>query len=1328
MTEPNLDKYPPTPEQQSLVGRVLGFCIYNKLVVGLITLAIVAWGVYVAPFDWEFRPVDNPVPVDAIPDIGENQQIVFTEWPGRSPQDVENQITYPLTSALMGVPHVKTIRSSSMFGFSSIYIIFEEFSSFERVVEGKDFYWTRSRVLEKLNSLPAGTLPEGVQPALGPDATAMGQIFWYTLEGRDEAAKPTGGWDLEELRSIQDWQVRLALRAAQGVSEVASIGGMVREYQIDVNPDALRAANVTLEEVFDAVRQSNIDVGAQTIELNRVEYIIRGIGFLKSVADIEGRVVKSNNNVPILVKHVATVSVGGEPRRGILDKSGAEAVGGVVVARFGSNPLAVIRDVKKKIGDLSPALPTKALIDPKVSPDEVRRFAAQHGFEPYEAGRPSQAPWLEYIRKTPRQDWPSWLTRSQVAVVPFYDRTGLIQETLGTLNEALYQQVLITVIVIIIMVMHLRSSLLISSVMPLAVLGCFIFMKIFGVDANIVSLSGIAIAIGTVVDMGIVVCENTLWHLKEDPPDMPRAQVIHRAASEVGSAILSAVASTIISFVPVFFMTGAEGKLFRPLAFTKTLALTASIIAALTIIPPAAHLLFTGRISTRKMRVFFYGLIAAAGLALGYLGGYLVAAAIVAFAVYKMAEPWIPAGVQRISPYLANGAALLLVLLLLTLDWEPLGPQLGFWRNIVFVGGLIAVLMGGVLLFQHFYPRILAWCLRHKVAFLSIPATLLVLGATIWLGFDRVFGFVPALAEKAGLGEQTVRSTNLYMAGTHAFPGLGKEFMPPLDEGSFLFMPSTMSHASVGEAMAILQKQDQAISSIPEVETVVGKIGRVESPLDPAPIGMIETVINYKNEYITDRNGQRVNFRHDENGQPVRDAQGQYVPDESGKPIRQWRPHIRTADDIWREIVQAAAIPGTTSAPKLQPIAARVVMLQSGMRAAMGVKIKGPDLEIIERVGLEMERILKEVPGVDPGTVIADRIVGKPYLEIVPDPNALQRYGVTIRAFQDVLEVAVGGIRVTTTVEGRQRFGVRVRYQRELRDNVEALGRIFVSTPDGEQVPMNQLAEIRYVRGPENIKSEDTLLVGYVLFDMKPGHTEVDVVEAAQRVLKDRETAGGFSRPSGVQITFAGTYENQVRATKTLMILVPLSLFTIFLVLYFQFKAVSTTLMVFVGVLVAWSGAFLLIWLYAQSWFLNFAVFGVNLRELFQVHPISLSVAVWVGFLALFGISDDDGVVMGTYLNQTFAIQQPKTIQEIRQATVAAGSRRVRAALMTTATTILALVPVFTSVGRGSDIMVPMAIPSFGGMTIEILTMLIVPVLYCWLKERKLRKERAVRV
>ncbi|WP_233231548.1 efflux RND transporter permease subunit [Tichowtungia aerotolerans] len=1185
-----------TQEQRSLVGRFMRFCLTNRLVVTLSTLAVIFTGILVAPFDWQLAGIERyPIPVDAIPDIGENQQIVFTQWMGRSPQDVEDQISYPLTVSLLGIPDVKTVRSYSMFGFSTIYIIFKE---------DADFYWARTRVLEKLNSLPEGTLPDGVQPALGPDSTALGQIFWYTLEGRDENGNPTGGWSQEELRTLQDWHVRYSLLSAEGVSEVGSAGGYVKEYQVDVDPDAMRAYGVTLDDVARAVQAANVDVGAKTIEMNRVEYFIRGIGFIKEIEDIENSVVKvRDNHVPVLVKQVAHVTAGPAARRGALDKGGAPVVGGVVVARYGDNPLAVINRVKEKIKEIAPSLPRKTLADGTVS---------------------------------------------QVEIVPFYDRSGLIYETLGTLNDAIGQQILITIIVVLVMVMHLRSSILISGMLPLAVLLCFIAMKFFGVQANIVALSGIVIAIGTIVDMGIVICENILRHIDQAPAEEPRLETVHRAVSEVGGAVLTAVLTTVISFLPVFIMIGAEGKLFKPLAFTKTFALLSSIFIALSILPPAAYLLLQRKKRKRKWEL--------------------------------------PSAFSRLGPNAPTWLAVLLVGIFLTNAWEPLGPEKGFILNALFVALLAGGLLGFFHLFRSFYTRMLHWCLRHKLLFLSIPVALVVFGFSAW-------------------------------------KQLGKEFMPPLDEGSFLWMPTTMTHASIGEAIDILSVQDRLIQSVPEVDTVVGKLGRADTPLDPAPISMFETVINYKREYKTDEDGRRINFRY-KRGEFVRDENGELIPDSSGRPFRQWRDHIHSPDDIWNEIVKAAELPGVTSAPKLQPIAARIVMLQSGMRAPMGVKIKGPDLETIEEVGLQIEKLLKEVPSVEPAAVIADRIVGKPYLEIVPDRQALARYGVPIRKFQDVIEIAIGGKQITKTVEGRERFPVRVRYPRELRDSFQTLEKILVPTMTGQQIPITELAKIEYVRGPQVIKSEDTFLTGYVVFDKKSGRAEVDTVEDCKAYLQSKIDSGEFNLPKGVSYTFAGSYENQVRAAKTLSVVLPLALFAIFMIIYFQFKSISTTLIVFSGIFVAWSGGFILVWLYGQPWFMDFSLFGVPMRTLFQIHPVNMSVAVWVGFLALFGIATDDGVIQSTYLTQVFREEKPSTKEEIRHATVEAAQRRVRPCLMTSATTILALLPVLTSTGRGSDVMVPMAIPSFGGMLVVLISIFIVPILYCSVQEHRLKQNQ----
>ena len=1333
MDEPQIKKIPPpTTEKETFVDRFIRFCLQNKLIVGLFLIVILAGGLVVAPFDWDTGGLPRePVAVDAIPDIGPNQQIVFTKWPGRSPQDVEDQITYPLTVSLLGVPGVKTVRSKSMFGFSSIYIIFEE---------DVDFYWSRSRVLTKLNSLSAGTLPDGVQPALGPDATALGQIYWYTLEGRGPDGEPTGGWDPQELRTIQDWYVRYELTAVKGVSEIASVGGFQKEYQIDVDPDAMRAHRVTLEEIFKAVKSSNVDVGARTIEVNRTEYMIRGLGFIENEEDIRNTVVKTRDNVPIYVKDVAHISKGPAGRRAALDKAGAEAVGAVAVVRYGFNPLEAIKNLKAKIDRIEPGLPSKAVIDwDIVKRDTVTSFASEEGFSAFTSDNPdelNQDGWKAWLRGTPQKQWPEWVTLSQVHIVPFYDRSELIQETLGTLNDAIVLQILVTIIVVIGMVFHLRSSLLISATLPLAVLMTFGIMKLWGVPANIVSLSGIAISIGTMVAVGIFICENILTHLRR-----PRSQeyttldVVYGATSEIGTAVLTAVSTTVVSFLPVFTMTGAEGKLFGPVAFTKTFAMVASLFVAFAFIPPIALWLFTGKLKPQRLNnllkktmwhkssimnvVAILIISGAAGFLLPWWVGLLVAAG--GFSL--MAAHYLPETVDRFGPWLINGAALLAGVILLSHFWQPLGPEKGAVKNLAFVVMLVGGFMALFHLFKLAFRPVLRWSLDHKLAFLSIPFVLLLVGVTAWQGIPQIFGFVPASAERMGGDREKITENALWKTAEKTFPGFEKEFMPPLDEGSFLYMPVTMPHASIGEALDVLQKLDKSIYAIPEVNQAVGKIGRVDSPLDPAPISMIETIINYKSEYITDENGRRINFRYNkEEGKFVRDTNGDLIRDPDGRPFRQWRDHIRTSDDIWDEIVRVAKkLPGTTVAPKLMPIKARVVMLQSGMRAPMGVKVKGPDLKSIEEVTQQVEKYLKQVPGVEPASVVADRIIGKPYIEIDIDRNAIARYGMSIKKVQNVIEVAIGGKRITRTVEGRERYNVRVRYKRELRDRIETLGNVLVPAPGGAQVPLKQLAEISYTPGPMAIKSEDTRLVGYVVFDKKAERAEVDVVQEAQRYLKQKRAEGEFTMPSGVNYEFAGSYKNQIRARKTLAVVVPIALFIIFLILYLQFKSVPTTLVVFSSIFLAAAGGFILIWLYAQPWFFDLEIFGRNIRKLFQIHEVNMSTAIWVGFLAMFGVAADNSVVMATYMRRRFQSGEKYTTADVRNAALEGAVRPIRPCLMTAATTVLALLPVLTSTGRGSDVMVPMAIPTFGGMFVVLLSFFMVPVLYSLVEELRMR-------
>ncbi len=1244
---------------------MIWFCLHNKLVVGLLLLLFVVWGALVAPFDWRLGGLPrDPVPVDALPDLGENQQIVFTRWEGRSPQDVEDQITYPLTTALMGLPHLKTIRSYSDFGFSTIYLIFEEKAA---------FYESRSRILEKLNSLPNNTLPTDAKPTLGPDATGLGQIFWYTLEGRDAQGRPAGGWDLHETRRIQDWYIRYALQSVAGVAEVASIGGFVQEYQIDVDPEKLRVYGLTLEGLYRAVQASNQEIGARTIEINRVEYVIRARGYLKSVRDLGDVVLRARQGTPLYLRDVARIALGPAPRRGALDKDGAEAVGGVVVARYGANPLAVIQQLKDKIKEISPGLPQKQLRDGRIS---------------------------------------------KLTLVPFYDRSKLIHETLGTLEEAITLEVLVTIIVVILMLMHLRSALLIAGTLPIAVLLCFIAMKSFGVDANIVALSGIAIAIGTMVDMGIVLSEQIYQSLEEAPPDAAPLPIVFQATSQVAGAVLTAVSTTIVSFLPVFTMEAAEGKLFRPLAWTKTFALLASLVVALTLIPPLALLWLKKKKaneSNRSMWQRLSGLAVDLGFVVGGIGlyrylsvdgtrwmglsvdvGRWLGLLVLGYGLMRCLLRVLDEKGQRRVHQVGQWVVAVLVVLLLARAWMPLEEQRGFLRNALFVGVLIGGLIGFFALFRMAYATLLRFFLRHKLLFLSMPVALVLFGASVWLGFDRVFGWLPPTMARLGIPEKTLRAHPWWVRLHHdIFPGLKKEFMPNLDEGSFLLMPTTMPHASMGEALDVLKKLDMAVRSIPEVESVVGKLGRAESALDPAPISMFENVIHYKAKYRTLANGQR---------------------------IRQWRPHIHTPQDIWDEIIKATRLPGTTSAPLLQPISARIVMLQSGMRAPMGIKVKGPDLQTLEKVALQIEGHLKKVPQIAAATVIADRVVGKPYLEFIMDRRAIARYGLQVADVQRTIQMAIGGAKVTTTVEGRERYDVVLRYPRELRNSPDAFKRIMIASPTGAQIPLLQLATLRYLRGPQMIKSEDTFLVAYVIFDRNANNGEIETVDAAKAYLQAERDAGRWKLPAGVSYTFAGTYQHQIRAEKRLWVILPLSLFLIFLLLYLQFRQTSTTFFVFLGIGVAWSGGFLMLWLYAQPWFLDFAVFGAPMREVFHIQAFQMSVAVWVGFIALFGIASDDGVVIATYLDHAFQANTPDSIEAIRETTVAAGQRRIRACLMTTATTLLALLPVLSSSGRGSDIMIPMAIPSFGGMFIELLTLFLVPVLYCWREERRHRR------
>ena len=1263
-----------------MLDKIILYFLKHRFITIMLMIILIVWGIMVSPFYGENQNTTlKRVSVDALPDIGENQQIVFTEWAGHSPQDIEDQITNPLTSTLLGISGVKAIRSSSFFGFSSIYVIFSD---------DKEYYWTRTRILEKLNALPNDLLPENIHPTLGPDATALGQIFWYTLEGRDDQGNTTGGWSLHEIRGIQDFYVKYGLSAVQGVSEVASIGGFVQEYQVDVDPDLLKIYDVSIEQVIIAVKNTNRDVGAKTMEINKIEYLIRGLGNLTSISDLEYAIVKNKGKVPLRIKDIAKVTLGPDIRRGILDKEGAEVVGGVIICRFGANPMEVIEAIKKKISTLEQGMPKKIL---------------ENGIE------------------------------STLTIVPFYDRTELIKETLKTLWDALNLEILITIIIVLIMLFNLRASLIIAAILPISILFVFILMRLFNVEANIVALSGIAIAIGTVIDLGIILSENIVRHLKQNGSSL--FEKIRRATQEVSGAILTAVSTTIISFIPIFALEAAEGKLFRPLAYTKTFALITALLLTLLLIPTVAYFLFGIKVKKKKVNLIFNTLIIVTGTVLlwelPWVGIFMIAMGLSWF--LKAYGSWNNRWINN----LPTGILILTSIGLLASQWMPLGINEALLLNILFIILILGVILGLLGLITLKYKYILTWCLIYKKTFLSIPVLLIFLALFIWLGFEKVAYPLTRAMEMIGFKPHQYK---MMIGLKKQFPGLNSEFMPSLNEGSFLLMPSAMSHIGIEENKKILQTIDRRVANIPEISSVVGKLGRVNSALDPAPISMYENTINYKPEYYKNDQGNLVKFKTDKSQRFILKSGESYTNDEllnkaigvdnliidpKGNYFRNWRSRINSSDDIWKEIILASKVLGVTSAPKLQPIETRLIMLQSGMRSPIGIKIFGSDLQSINDFSFQLEPLIRQAKSVNPETVFADNIIGKPYIMIHLKRKVIAKYGLSIESVQQHIETAIGGVKVGTSVSGKKRYPIRVRYPRERRDHPEALTNIYVDTPTSGQVRLGDLVTIDYERGPQVIKSEDAFLLGYLLLDKYPEYDFKEVIEELNEIIEKNIEKGSLIVPNGVHYEFDGNFKHQIRAEKRLMIIVPLVLLIIFIILYMQFKTITTSLMIFFGIIMAFSGGFILMGLYQTDWFLNFSLFGTQMREVFQIQPINLSVAVWVGFIALFGIATDDGVLMGTYLNQIFQKKKPDTIIQIRKATLEAGLRRIRPAVMTTATTLIALLPILTSSGRGSDIMIPMAIPIFGGMVIASVTYFIVPVLYSWQKEIKLKNRKS---
>ncbi len=1037
-----------------MIEKIIEYSARNRVIVLMLFALLIAWGIWAV-----YR-----TPVDAIPDLSDNQVIVFTDYPGRSPQVVEDQVTYPLAVNLQGLPQVRAVRASSAFGFSMIYVIFEDKA---------DIYWARTRVLERLN-YAASLLPPGVVPTLGPDGTGVGHVFWYTLEGK--------GYDLEQLRTLQDWFVRYQLNTVPGVAEVASIGGFVREYQIDLDPNRLFAYNVKVGDVADAVKRSNNDVGGRLLEQADAEFLIRGRGYIKSPADLENIVVGADlRGTPIYLKNLGTVQMGGAIRRGLLDVNGeGEAVGGIVIMRYGENAKDVIDRVKEKIVSLEKGLPPGVKI--RVS----------------------------------------------------YDRSDLITRAIDTLKHSLLEESIVVSLVILVFLLHFQSALVIVLTLPISVLFAFITMKLMGVTSNIMSLGGIAIAIGVLVDAGVIMVENCYRHLSEMPPEERREKrldVIITSAKQVGRAIFFSLAIIILSFVPVFMLEGQEGKLFHPLAFTKTFSMMGSAIIAITLVPVLMYYFMRGKMPP-----------------------------------------------------------------------ESSNPVSGF--------------------FIALYSPVIKWVLKWKKT--TIALNLVALGIAIPM-----------------------------------FMSIGSEFMPPLDEGSLLYMPVTLPNVSINEAKRLIQVQDTIIKSVPEVEHVLGKVGRAETSTDPAPVSMFESIIILK-------------------------------------PKDTWRAGLTKADivsELDGKLQQIGVRNGWT-----QPIINRINMLSTGVRTDLGVKFFGNDLNVLKDLAVQAEAILKTVPGA--ADVVAERVTGGNYLDIDIDREAAARYGVKVGDVQDVISTALGGDMLSTSVEGRNRFPIRVRYMRELRDNIPAIQRILVAGMNGAQVPMSLLTKLKMSTGAPEINSEGGLLRSIVFLNVR-GRDMGGFVGEAQRVLEKQ-----LKLPAGYYVAWSGQWENQVRAKARLQMLVPAGLLIIFILLFFTFHSALEASMVMLSVPFALVG-------------------GVYLVKLLGYN---MSVAVWVGFIALYGIAVETGVVMVIYLHEALdkkLINGPCSEQDIYDATFEGAVLRLRPKLMTVAVALLGLVPIMWSTGTGADVMKPIAAPMIGGMLSSAVHVLIMtPVIFVLMKTRDLKKGR----
>ena len=1066
-----------------MISSVITWSLKNRFLVLCGFLCLMALGVYAL----------KQTPVDAIPDLSENQVIVFADWPGRSPNEVEDQVTYPLSTSLQGLAGVKTVRATSMFGFSIVTIIFED---------SVDNYFARTRVLERLNYL-GGELPQGVIPRIGPDASGLGWIYQYYLKV-DPLVAPSGGYDLGRLRAVQDYFVRFQLNAVPGVAEVASVGGFVRQYQIDVSPAKMRDRGILLQDVMEALGRSNLNVGGKVIEENGMEFVIRGIGLVESVSDLE-KIEVGGQESPILLRDIANIQIGGDFRRGALDIDGHEVVGGIVVMRTGENAKAVIEAVKAKIAEMAPSLPPG------------------------------------------------------ISIEPFYDRSDLIDRAIDMLRRALIEEILLVTLAHIIFLWHFRSVLIVTIPLPAAILVSFILMRVFGITSNIMSLAGIAIAIGVLVDAAIVITENVIRHCEQATHEKGTAlttqetyNITLEAAVGVGRPVFFAMAIIILAFLPVFALGGQEAKLFHPLAFTKTFAMGAATLLAVTLVPVLCAALVKG--------------------------------------------PFQPESQNRIM--------------------RPL---------------------------LRIYAPVLDWSLHHGRVVLALAAILLAGAMILAMGVPESL---------------RVTVSKVSPSLSQALPqGIGSEFMPPLDEGSLLFMPVLLPSTSLTEVKRIMSWQDQTIKSVPEVLSATGKLGRAESATDPAPVEMIETTILLK-------------------------------------PKNQWRKGL-TKDSLIAELTEKlSTVPGYVPG-FLQPIENRVLMLSTGIRAQVGVKILGGDLDTLQRVAFEVERIVREVPGAV--GVAPSRIQAKPYLEIIPDRFRIAQFGLTMQDVMDYVEAGLGGIKTGTTIQGRERIPIQLRFQRADREDIERIGDIPVSTKNGASIPLRQLAEIKRTIGPSEISSENGQLRLFVQSNVSGRDLGGFVQEVKERLRRE------LSLPAGVTLEYSGQFENQIRAAKTLSLIIPLVLLIIFILLYQTFHSFAEASHVLLAVPFALTGGVFL------QWFLGY----------------HFSVAVWVGYIALFGTAIQTGIVMVTYLEESL---KKKRLQrgsdfnhdDLLDAVKEGAFLRLRPKVMTVSTVVASLIPIMWSTQTGAEVMKPLAAPVIGGMLSSLIHILIVtPVIFAWLHSRR---------